>query len=88
MEIPIMLGFVLLLAGWFGMFFRVRRDHPGNPLSKYQNYLGPRLFGFKFGKSGFSLVHFYLKHYGPEGWFWIGAAGLALILYAVVPWSG
>lgn len=83
MEAAGILGFALFLAGWFGMFFRVRRDHPANPLSSYRNYLGPRPLGLKIGKSGVSLVRFYLQQYGAEGWFWIGAAGLALILYAV-----
>lgn len=87
METLVILGFVLLLAGWFGMFYRVRRDHPADPLANYQNYLGPRLFGFKVGKSGFSLIRFYYQHYGVDGWFWIWASGLALILAAVVRWS-
>jgi hypothetical protein len=87
MEAFVILGFVLLLAGWFGMFFRVRRDHPANPLSNYLNYLGSRSLGFKIGKSGFSLIRFYYQHYGVGGWFWIWASGLALILFAIARWS-
>lgn len=41
------IGFLLLLAGWFAMFFRVRRDFPSRQVSCYGTYTGPRLFGFK-----------------------------------------
>jgi hypothetical protein len=87
METFVILGFVLLLTGWFGMFFHVRRDHPANPLSNYLNYLGYRSHGYRFGKSGFSLIRFYYQHYGVGGWLWIWTSGLVLILFAIFRWS-
>lgn len=87
MEKLAILGFFLLLAGWFGMFFRVRRDHPDSPLSKYENYIGLRLFGFRFSKrSNLSLIRFYWQHYGADGWLWVWAVGGAVILVAIVAW--
>jgi hypothetical protein len=71
-------GFVLLLAGWFGMFARVRRDHPGHPLANYSTYVS-------FGRrSGFSLLPFYWRHYGLDVWFAVSMIGIALIAGAIV----
>lgn len=80
-------GFVLLLAGWFGMFFRVRRDHPGHALSDYRNYMGPRLFGVKIGRTALSLIPFYWRHYGMDVWFSVSAIGFALLAIAIIAWS-
>jgi len=77
------LGFVVLLVSWFGMFFRVRRDHPGHPLADYSSYIGPRMFGSR-SRSGFSLLPFYRQHYGTDGWFLLAMAGLALLAVAAI----
>jgi hypothetical protein len=89
METLVISSFVFLLAGWFGMFFRVRRDHPNLPVSKYSNYIGPRLFGFRFSKrSNLSLIRFYWQHYGADGWFWVWGTGMALIIVvAIIAWA-
>ncbi|MGH7767304.1 MAG: hypothetical protein ACREQP_07600 [Candidatus Binatia bacterium] len=86
MEIGNSRGF-FLLAGWFGMFLRVRRNHPDSPLSKYKNYIGPRLFRFRSGKrSNLSLIRFYWQNYGADGWLWVWAVGAAVVLVAIVGW--
>jgi hypothetical protein len=67
METLAILGFVLVLAGWSGMFFRVRREYPTRDVAKCGSYTGASVFGFKFGKrSAFSLVIFYWQHYGAD----------------------
>lgn len=79
------IGFVLLLAGWFAMFFRVRKDFPNRSASKYSTYTGPRVFGLKFtGRSGFSLVQFYWQHYGFDVRLALAAFGILLIVIAAI----
>jgi hypothetical protein len=81
-------GFILLLAGWFAMFFRVRRDFPNREVSKYGTYTGPRVFGFRLtGRSGFSLVRFYWQHYGLDLWISLAASGVVLIVIAAITGS-
>lgn len=83
-----LIGFVLLLAGWFGMFVHVRRDHPNHPLSRYRTYIGPRLSGVRMsGRSGFSLIPFYWRHYGADAPFIASVAGLVLVATAAVFWA-
>jgi hypothetical protein len=78
-------GFLLLLAGWFAMFFRVRRDFPNRHVSKYGSYTGPRLFGFKLtGRSAFSLVQFYWQHYGFDVRLLLALLGTILIVIAAL----
>jgi uncharacterized protein YybS (DUF2232 family) len=84
METLVILGFVLLLAGWFGMFFRVRREFPNRQVSKYGTYTGPRVFGLKFGRSGLSLLTFYWRHYGVDAWLSIALLGIVLIVIAAI----
>lgn len=77
------IGFLLLLAGWFAMFFRVRRDFPNRQVSRYGSYTGPRLFGFKLmGRSGFSLIQFYWQHYGFDLRLSLAVLGILLIVIA------
>jgi hypothetical protein len=77
-----------LLAGWFAMFFRVRRDFPNREVSKYGTYTGPRVFGFRLtGRSGFSLVRFYWQHYGLDLWISLAASGVVLIVIAAITGS-
>jgi hypothetical protein len=81
-------GFVLVLAGWLGMFFRVRREYPKRNVAKYGSYTGPTVFGFRFGKrSAFSLVMFYWQHYGADAWLSMAALGVLLIAVAAVGWG-
>jgi len=76
-------GFVLVLAGWFAMFWRVRRDFPNRSVSEYGTYTGPRVSGVKImGRSGWSLVIFYWKHYGLDVWSSVTALGVILIVIA------
>ncbi|MGH7831131.1 MAG: hypothetical protein ACREP8_13255, partial [Candidatus Binatia bacterium] len=85
METLVIVGFVLLLTGWFGMFFRVRRDHPNREAAKYGSYTGPSVFGLRFGRrSAFSLVMFYWRHYGVDAWFAAAVLGILLIVIAAV----
>jgi hypothetical protein len=79
------IGFLLLLAGWFAMFFRVRRDFPSRQVSRYGTYTGPRLFGFKLtGRSAFSLIQFYWQHYGFDVRLSLAVLGILLIVIAAV----
>jgi hypothetical protein len=77
-------GFLLVLAGWFGMFLRVRRDQPNHPRSAYSTYVGPRVFGFKFGRSGFGLLPFYWRRYGLDTWLAITVVGMGLVIAAII----
>lgn len=83
-------GFALLLAGWFAMFFRIRQDQPGHPLANYGTYIGARVGGFRLvGKSGFSLLSFYWKHYGADARFFLSVAGgVVLVAAFILIWSG
>jgi hypothetical protein len=88
METLVILGFVLLLVGWFGMFFRVRKDFPNREVGKYGSYTGPRVFGLRFGRrSAFSLLRFYWQHYGVDAWFFVAALGVLLIVIAALGWG-
>jgi hypothetical protein len=79
------IGFVLLLAGWFAMFFRVRRDFPNREVAKYGTYTAPRIFGFKLmGRSAFSLVQFYWQHYGFDARLSLAGLGIILIVIAAI----
>ena len=79
------IGFILLLAGWFAMFFRVRRDFPNRGVSKYGSYTGPRLFGFKLtGRSAFSLIQFYWQHYGFDVRLLLAVLGTLFIVIAAL----
>jgi hypothetical protein len=79
------IGFLLLLAGWLAMFFRVRRDFPNRDASKYGSYTGPRIFGFSLKRrSAFSLLKFYWQHYGLDVWFSLAALGILLIVIAAI----
>jgi len=79
------IGFGLLLAGWFAMFLRVRRDFPDRQVSRYGSYTGPRLFGFKLmGRSAFSLVQFYWRHYGFDARLLLAVLGIILIAIAAI----
>jgi hypothetical protein len=85
METLTIFGFILLLVGWFAMFFRVRKDFPNRAVSRYGTYTGPRIFGLKFmGRSGFSLVQFYWQHYGFDEGFSLAVLGLLLMVIAAV----
>ena len=89
METLVILGLVLLLVGWFGMFFRVRRDHPNHNVAKYGSYTAPRAFGLRFGgRSAFSLVMFYWQHYGVDAWLSAAALGVILFVIAALGWGG
>lgn len=82
------LGFVFVLVGWFGMFFRVRKDFPNREVGKYGSYTGPRVLGLKFGgRSAFSLLTFYWRHYGVDAWFSVAALGILLIVIAALGWG-
>lgn len=79
------ISFLLLLAGWLAMFFRVRRDFPSRQVSRYGTYTGPRLFGFKLtGRSAFSLIQFYWQHYGFDVRLGLAVLGILLIVIAAV----
>jgi hypothetical protein len=79
------IGFLLLLAGWFAMFFRVRRDFPNGDASRYGSYTGPRIFGFSLKRrSAFSLLKFYWQHYGLDVWLSVAAFGILLIVIAAI----
>jgi hypothetical protein len=79
------IGFILLLAGWFAMFFRVRRDFLKREISKYGSYTGPRLFGFKVtGRSAFSLIQFYWQHYGFDVRLLLAVLGTLFIVIAAL----
>jgi hypothetical protein len=81
-------GFLLLLAGWFAMFFRVRRDFPKRGVSSYGSYTGPRVFGFKLmGRSAFSLIRFYWQHYGFDLRLSLALLGVFLIVIAALSGS-
>jgi len=81
------IGFLLLLAGWLAMFFRVRRDFPNRDVGKIGSYPSPRVFGFKLmGRSAFSLVKFYWQHYGFD--VRLSLAGLGIILIAIAAIGG
>jgi hypothetical protein len=78
-------GFLLVLAGWFAMFFRVRRDFPNRQVSSYGSYSGPRVFGFKLmGRSAFSLIRFYWQHYGFDVRLSLAVFGIMLIVIAAI----
>jgi hypothetical protein len=78
-------GFLLLLAGWFAMFLRLRRDFPKREISKYGSYIGPRIFGFRLtGRSAFSLLKFYWQHYGLDLWFSVALLGIFLLVIAAI----
>jgi hypothetical protein len=78
-------GFLLLLAGWFAMFFRVRREFPNRAVSSYGSYTGPRVFGFKLmGRSAFSLIRFYWQHYGFDIRLSLAVLGITLIVIAAI----
>jgi hypothetical protein len=83
MDLLVVLGFACLLAGWFGMFFRVRRDFPNRAVSRYGSYTGRRLLGFG-GRSGLSLFKFYWQQYRIDGWFSLAILGIALILVGAI----
>ena len=81
------IGFLLLLAGWLAMFFRVRRDFPNRHVGKIGSYPSPRLFGFKLmGRSAFSLVKYYWQHYGFD--VRLSLAGLGILLIAIAAIGG
>lgn len=81
------IGFLLLLAGWLAMFFRVRRDFPNRDVGKIGNYPSPRVFGFKLmGRSAFSLVKYYWQHYGFD--LRLALAGLGILLIAIAAIGG
>jgi hypothetical protein len=86
METLVIVGFVLLLAGWFGMFFRVRKDLPNREVGKYVSYMGPSVFGLR-RRSAFSLVSFYWQHYGVDAWVLMAAVGVLLIVIAALGWG-
>ena len=88
METLAILGFALLLGGWFLMFFRVRRDFPDRAVSKYGSYTGPRVFGLRVGsRSAFSLLRFYWQHYGVDARISLAVLGIVLIGIAAIGWS-
>ena len=79
------IGFLLLLAGWLAMFFRVRRDFPNRDVAKIGSYPSPRLFGFRLmGRSAFSLVKFYWQHYGFDVRLSLAGLGIILIVIAAI----
>ena len=78
-------GFLLVLAGWFAMFFRVRRDFPNRQVSRYGSYTRPRVFGFRLmGRSAFSLIRFYWQHYGFDVRLSLAVLGIMLIAIAAI----
>lgn len=82
-----LIGFLLLLAGWLAMFFRVRRDFPNRDVGKIGSYPSPRVFGFKLmGRSAFSLVKYYWQHYGCD--LRLSLAGLGILLIAIAAIGG
>jgi len=81
------IGFLLLLAGWLAMFFRVRRDFPNRDVGKIGSYPSPRVFGFKLmGRSAFSLVKYYWQHFGFD--VRLSLAGLGILLIAIAAIGG
>ncbi|MEO6164749.1 MAG: hypothetical protein ABIP88_11500 [Candidatus Binatia bacterium] len=81
------IGFLLLLAGWLAMFFRVRRDFPNRDVGKIGSYPSPRVFGFKLmGRSAFSLVKYYWQQYGFD--VRLSLAGLGILLIAIAAIGG
>jgi hypothetical protein len=83
MDLLVLIGFACLLAGWFGMFFRVRRDFPDRAVSRYGSYTGPHLWGFG-RRSSLSLFKFYWQHYRIDAWFSLAILGIALILVGAI----
>ena len=80
-------GFLLLLAGWFAMFYRLRRDFPNRDVAKIGSYPSPRVFGFRLmGRSVFSLIRFYWQHYGFD--VRLSLAGLGILLIAIAAIGG
>ena len=85
MQTLAMIGFLLLLAGWLAMFFRVRRDFPNRNVAQYSSYSSPRRFGFRLmGRSAFSLVKFYWQHYGFDVRLALARLGMILIAMAAI----
>jgi len=79
------IGFLLLLAGWLAMFFRVRRDFPNRDISQHGSYTGPRIFGFSLKRrSAFSLIRFYWQHYGFDVRLSLAGLGIILIVIAAI----
>lgn len=89
MQTLVILGFNRLVAGWFSMFFRVRRDHPTHDVGKYGSYIDPRVFGLFSRRTGLGLLWFYWEHYGLDARLAAASlAGLGLILLAIFSKSG
>lgn len=78
MEILGLLGFFMILGCWFGMYFRVRREHPQHPLAKYSNYMGMRK------TASWRLIGFYKQQYGFDLWLSGFCLGWALVVILVV----
>ncbi len=88
MATTVILGFVLLLAGWFSRLSKVRRDYPNRDAGKYSSYTGPRFFGLFSRRSGLSLLWFYREHHGFDARLCTSLIGLGLILLAIVTNTG
>jgi hypothetical protein len=87
MEILVILGFLLMLGAWLAMFLRMRRDRPGDRLSKYGSYVGRTRSGLAGALgpkklSGFTLARSYWQRYGADAWVWTFTGGAALVLVA------
>jgi len=75
-------GFALLLAGWFGMFLRIRHELPGHEMARYTSHLR---IPFLNWRRGWPLIGFYYQRYGVDAWVILTGAGIVLILVGVVP---
>lgn len=84
LAILVLLGFLCMLAGWYGMFFRVRRDDPGSDEAQYTNYIGAsRDYGGNRGMA-WQLVRLYLQRYGVDGWFWLFVGGVMVLTIMII----
>jgi hypothetical protein len=82
MQVTALVGFLMLLAGWFAMFLRIR-DDPGVSAGTYSSYVGPRAFGFRWARrNGLGLLKVYWRHYGLDARLGLAVAGLLLIVVA------
>jgi hypothetical protein len=71
-------GFLLILVCWFGMYFRIRREHPQHPLSSYWNYVGVSK------AASWQLVRFYRRCYGFDMWLCGFVIGVAMMVILVL----
>lgn len=62
------------------MYFRVRRDHPENPLARYSTHVAA------WNRAGAlrRLLGFYRKHYGFDAWMGVFTLGVVLLIVALV----